>query len=130
MGKSIQPLQRSEDLDLFKSKLGQAQLIIDAIFGIGLSGEVKEPYKSVIQLMNNSVAKKPILSVDVPSGLDATEGRALGTCIKATKTVTFALPKTGLIKNEGPLYAGEVLTADISIPKKLLLSLFKTSRSE
>ena len=51
-------------------------IIIDALFGIGLKSEVREPYASVINLMNKS--KKPILSVDVPSGLDADSGKVLG----------------------------------------------------
>ena len=118
MGKAVKILKEKKDLELFKPKLKEAQLLIDAIFGIGLSGKVKEPYRSVIDLMNKS--KKPILALDIPSGLDATDGRVLGACIKAAKTVTFALPKAGFIKNDGPGYAGEVIVADISIPKALL----------
>jgi len=115
----IRILKTDNDLKLFKEKLKGAELIIDAIFGIGLSGEVKEPYRSIIKVMNKS--KKPILAIDVPSGLDATEGKILGVCVKAAKTVTFALPKIGFIRNDGPFYIGELVTVDISIPKELLL---------
>ncbi len=118
MGKVIKILKTRDDSEFLKSELKEAQLLIDAIFGIGLSAEVKEPYRSVIDLMNQS--GKPILALDVPSGLDATDGKVLGACIKAEKTVTFALPKTGFIKNDGPLYIGRLITADISIPKTLL----------
>ena len=118
MGKSIETLQHKENLASLKDKLERAQLIVDAIFGTGLSGEVKEPYRTIIQLINSY--EKPVLSVDVPSGLDATEGKVLSVCIKATKTVTFALPKTGFIKNDGPSHVGELIVADISIPKTLL----------
>ena len=117
-GATIKILKGKKSLNSFKTNLKKAQLLIDAIFGIGLSGEVKEPYKSIISLMNQS--KKPILALDVPSGLDATTGKKLGACIRAKKTVTFALPKTGFIKNDGPRYSGRVVVADISIPRALL----------
>ena len=65
----------------------QTLVTIDAIFEIGLSGEIKEPYNTAIRIMNQS--KKPILAIDVPSGLDATMGNILGICVKAKKTVTF-----------------------------------------
>ncbi|MGB2705349.1 MAG: NAD(P)H-hydrate epimerase [Candidatus Omnitrophota bacterium] len=108
-------LKDNRKLDSFRESLQQSGLLIDAILGTGISGEVKEPFASVINLMNQS--KKPILAVDTPSGLDATEGKALGSCIKATKTVTFAFPKTGFIKNDGPDKIGTLVVADISLPK-------------
>ena len=111
-------LEVQDDFGFFENSLKKTSLLIDAIFGIGLSGRVKEPYRKVIDLMNQS--KIPILAIDVPSGLDATEGNMLGVCIKAKKTVTFALPKTGFFKNHGPLHVGELITVDISIPDKLL----------
>lgn len=118
MGAKIVVLENKEDFTLLEERLKQAGLIIDAIFGVGLQGEVEQPYKMVIELINASV--KPILSIDIPSGLDATEGKARGACIKATQTITFALPKIGFIKNDGPLYTGKLTVADISIPKILL----------
>lgn len=117
MGRTIKILK--ENFYPFKTKLKKAELLIDALFGIGLSWEVKEPYKTVINLINQS--GKPILALDVPSGLDATEGNVLGVCVKATKTITFALPKTGFIKNDGPANIGKLIIADISIPRKLLI---------
>jgi len=115
ISKSIKILSK-ENLSVFKDKVIEAQLIIDGVFGIGLDREVKEPQKTVIQLINES--QKSVLAVDVPSGLDATDGKMFGVCIKAEKTVTFALPKTGFRGNEK--YTGKVITADISIPKALL----------
>ena len=118
MGKTIRFLNGKKDFYTLKAKFAKAQLLIDAIFGIGLLGEVKEPYRSIIDLMNQS--KKPILALDIPSGLNATTGKVVGACIKAARTVTFACPKAGFIKNDGPLYIGKLITADISIPKVLL----------
>ena len=117
MGKAIEVLD-AENLASFKDKLEGTSLIIDGMFGTGLAREVGEPEKGIIQLINDS--EKPVLAVDVPSGLDAANGKVLGVCIKATKTVTFARPKTGFIGNEK--YTGETITADISIPKALLNS--------
>jgi len=117
MGKVIEVLNE-ENLSSFEDKLEGTSLIVDGLFGIGLAREVGEPEKSIIQLINDS--GKPALAVDVPSGLDATNGNVLGVCIKATKTVTFARPKTGFLGSEK--YTGETITADISIPRALLNS--------
>lgn len=89
-------------------------LVIDAIFGIGLKGEVKEPVRGIIMDLNKQ--NIPILSVDVPSGLDADSGEVLGQAIKAKKTVTIEFPKKGFYINKGPEHAGEVVVADIGIP--------------
>ena len=92
-------------------------LIIDAIFGIGLKGEVKEPVRSIIVDLNKK--NIPIVSIDVPSGLDADTGRALGEAVRAKKTVTLEFAKKGFYINKAIEYTGEVITVDIGIPKKL-----------
>ncbi len=107
-----------ESMEFFENELKHASLVVDAIFGTGLSRKTGEPYKTIIKKINES--GKAVLSVDIPSGLDATTGEILGSCIKATKTVTFAFPKTGFIKKDGPEVTGEVIVKDISIPKTLL----------
>lgn len=107
-----------QSLKIFKKSLEETNLIVDAIFGIGLKGKVDAFYQKIISLINK--AQKPVLSLDIPSGLDANEGFKLGACVKATKTITFGLPKTGLFKNEGSFYAGDVLVTDISLPWQLL----------
>ena len=118
MKAKIHVLKDGVGFKAFKEKLRKVSLIIDAIFGIGLSGEIKEPYITIIKAMNES--GKPILAIDVPSGLDVTTGNILGACIKAKKTVTFGLPKTGFIKNNGPACTGELAVVNISIPRLLL----------
>lgn len=95
-----------------------SDVIIDAIFGIGLNREVIDPFKSVISILNS--VQKPIVSVDTPSGLDGTTGKIYGICVKADMTVTFSLPKEGFFKNDGPKYCGKVVVVDIGIPEKLL----------
>lgn len=86
-------------------------LIIDALFGIGLRSEIREPYASIIELMNKS--GRPILAVDVPSGLDADTGKVLGIAVKAKKTVTFVASKKGFVKARK--YCGKIVVRDIGI---------------
>ena len=88
-------------------------LIIDAIFGIGLKGEVKEPARSIISDLNKKSVT--IISVDVPSGLDADTGEILGVAVKAGITVTMQFPKQGFYKNKGPEYTGKIMVVDIGI---------------
>ncbi len=98
-------------------KLKKADVIVDAIFGVGLNREVGEPFKSIINLINKS--KKKVISIDVPSGLDATTGKLWGACVKADRTITFSCAKKGFYINSGRQYTGKVIIADIGIPKKL-----------
>jgi NAD(P)H-hydrate epimerase len=90
-----------------------SDLVIDAIFGIGLKGEVKDPAKSIISALNKSSI--PIISVDVPSGLDADTGEILGVCVKADTTIAIQFPKQGFYKGQGPERAGKILVVDIGI---------------
>ncbi len=108
-GTEIREIDSPVDLDM--------DLVIDAIFGIGLKGKVKEPAKGIIAGLNKNNA--PIISVDVPSGLDADTGEVLGKAIKATKTVTMQFPKKGFCINQGPEHVGEVVAVDIGIPEEL-----------
>jgi NAD(P)H-hydrate epimerase len=97
----------------FPSLIKKCDLMVDAVFGIGLRSNVRSPMSEVIDIMNKS--KKPILSVDVPSGLDADTGKALGIAIKARKTVTFVASKKGFLKGDGPKYCGKIIIKDIGI---------------
>lgn len=97
--------------------LRESDLVIDAIFGTGLKGEVTSPFREAIEAINSS--GKPVLSVDIPSGI-GDNGEVLGVAVKADKTVTLALPKRGIILFPGAEYAGEIIVADIGIPCQLL----------
>lgn len=121
MNQPISELRSKKDLVDLKKTLETKTLIIDAIFGIGLQGQVKTPADEIIRILNDS--QKPIIAVDVPSGLDADTGEVLGNCVMATKTVTMGLAKKGFFLNEGPRYVGEIVVADIGIPEKLLHSI-------
>ena len=92
-------------------------LIIDAMVGYGLKGEPKENLAAWINRINSS--KRQILSLDVPSGLDATTGIPYAACTKAAATLTLALPKRGLLTHEAKPFVGDLYLADISVPNHL-----------
>jgi len=94
------------------------KVIVDGILGTGFSGELREPLSSVCAKINSSGAL--VVSVDVPSGLDATTGKASASCVKAHVTVTFGLPKTGFYRQDGPGFCGDIVVADIGFPKTLI----------
>ncbi len=113
------PLKEISRLDeSIRRETSSACVIVDAIFGVGLNREIAEPYRSIITFLNS--LDKFIISVDVPSGLDATKGKIYGVCVKASKTVTFSFSKTGFLKNAGPRCAGQVLVVDVGIPRRLI----------
>jgi ADP-dependent NAD(P)H-hydrate dehydratase / NAD(P)H-hydrate epimerase len=97
---------------------GDADVIIDALLGTGFIGDPRGAVAEAIQVSNSALVS--ILSVDVPSGLDATTGRASEICIRASETVTFGLAKVGLAQYPGRELAGEITVADISLPRALL----------
>ncbi len=91
---------------------------VDALLGIGLAGEVHEPYRSAIEAINRLSC--PILAIDIPSGLCATTGKVLGCSVQADQTVTFGLPKKGFYLREGPQRTGRVIVKNIGYPQTLL----------
>ncbi len=95
-----------------------ANLIVDALLGTGISGEVREPFDAAIRAVNRMDA--PTLAVDVPSGLDCDTGLPLGVAVRAERTVTFGLPKQGLLRPEAAPYTGRLEVAEISIPRVLI----------
>jgi NAD(P)H-hydrate epimerase len=97
------------------------ELILDAIIGYSLSGSPHGVAADLIRWANNQ--NSPILSLDTPSGLDTTTGVAYDPTIRATATMTLALPKQGLLKPEVKPYVGELYLADISVPPELYLAM-------
>ena len=95
----------------------QYHLLIDALLGTGLSGEVREPARSLIGAINASGV--PVLAVDTPSGLNTDTGEILGAAVRATRTVTFAAAKRGFFQRDAPNCVGTLHVADIGIPREL-----------
>lgn len=91
-----------------------AEIVLDSIFGTGVSRPPTGRFAEWIVAINNSGLR--VVSVDVPSGLDADSGVAYAPCVHADATVTFSLPKQGLVNADGPRLAGEIWVADIGVP--------------
>jgi hydroxyethylthiazole kinase-like uncharacterized protein yjeF len=93
-------------------------VIVDAIFGTGFAGTVKNPVSTAIEWINKQAA--PVLAVDIPSGVNGTTGVRENLAVKARLTATFGSLKSGLLCNQGRELAGEEIVVDIGIPKKIL----------
>jgi NAD(P)H-hydrate epimerase len=101
-------------------KLPPADLIIDAVIGYSLQGSPRGASAVLINAANSHNA--PILALDVPSGVDAATGSAQQPAIRATATLTLALPKEGMLSEEAKAYIGELYLGDISVPPGLYAS--------
>lgn len=97
-----------------------ADVIVDALLGIGLEGDVRPPFSEVITKLH--ALPTPILALDIPSGLNADTGAVQGLALKADLTVTFVGLKTGLLTGAAPEYVGEWVCADLDLPE----SVFET----
>lgn len=111
-GTAATKMFRSSEQD--QALLAASDLVIDALLGAGLSSEVTGAYAEAINLMND--AGKPIVALDIPSGIRADDGAVLGHAVRAAVTVTFGLPKLGLYLGAGIDHAGAVHVVDIGIP--------------
>jgi NAD(P)H-hydrate epimerase len=90
-----------------------SEIIVDAIFGTGLSGQLNEQYKRLIEAINN--LKRKVLAVDIPSGLDCDTGIPLGAAIKANWTITFAAVKKGFLNSDTKKFTGQIFIASIGV---------------
>ena len=93
----------------------KADVIVDALLGIGLSGELRPPIMQIVEKINNSDAFR--VAVDVPTGIESDTGEVLGNAVKANLTVTFYKPKLGFAKAKN--YTGEVVVKNIGLPIEL-----------
>jgi len=93
-------------------------LIVDALFGTGLKRPVDGQYAEIIKILNTN--DKPVVSLDVPSGLDAATGQILGVSVRATMTITLGLSKPGFYTGSGPEHAGRIRILTIGLPRRLL----------
>ncbi len=107
-----------EDLEKIKKIGGQSTLIVDALFGIGLSKNIEGFYFKIIEWMNES--KKQIISLDAPSGLDCSTGQTRGIAVKACCTFSFGLAKAGFYLSKGPSHTGQISVLPIGFPKELI----------
>ena len=102
----------------FVTTVGDVDLLIDAVIGYSLRGGPGGRSRELIEAMNASAS--PVLSLDIPSGIDATTGGAAGESVRADATLTLAAPKVGLRSANG---VGDLFVADISVPPSVLSNL-------
>ena len=106
------------DIEDLKYIVRSYDIIVDAIFGTGISGTVRGISYDVISEINNNA--KYIVAGDVPSGINSDSGEICGVCIKADKTVTFAAYKVGMLMFPAADYVGKAAVKDISIPDYII----------
>ncbi|MBP6342711.1 MAG: NAD(P)H-hydrate epimerase [Candidatus Omnitrophica bacterium] len=99
---------------VFIRSLAAADVVIDALFGIGLNRPVTGLYREAIEAMNSQARR--IWAADISSGLDGTSGDIWGVAVKAFRTVSFSFLKTGFFKKDGPRHTGRIEVVDIGIP--------------
>ncbi len=104
--------------EIFQGFCCRSQVLVDALFGIGLCRPISGGFERAIRAINQS--ERPVVSIDIPSGLDADSGEVHGVAVRATVTVALALPKRGFFRAQGPSHTGRIETVDIGIPPDLL----------
>ena len=112
----LHEVRTAEELEAVWRELraGEADAVIDAIFGTGIKGPIRSPYSDAIELINAS--KGLIVAVDVPSGLEPDEGRPSEPTVRAHITVTMHKPKPGLLRPKARDFVGELVVANIGLP--------------
>lgn len=100
--------------DQVRALVASCDFVIDALLGTGISSAVTGHYRDAIDLIND--VHRPVIAVDIPSGIHADSGAVLGRAVRASMTVTFGLPKLGLMVGPGIDHAGIVQIVDIGIP--------------
>lgn len=118
MGQKIFAVRQKDDFNAVRLFLVKTDFVIDAIYGTGFKGKVNSDVGRIMEAINT--CGKPVIAVDIPSGVDADSGSINGPCIRASITVTLGLPKVGLLLEPGASYAGEIKVVDISLPVTLL----------
>ncbi len=116
-GLPIRYVRSEGDLGVLEETLRGADIVVDALLGIGVKGPVRGLLKPVIEFINQSQAF--VVSVDLPSGVDADTGHVGGVAVKAHLTITLEAPKLGLLLYPGRDYAGEIVVARLGYPPPL-----------
>jgi NAD(P)H-hydrate epimerase len=110
-------IQEVKSLASVKNEIVRSDAVVDAMFGTGLDRDVDGIFKNVIRLINES--KKPVFSLDIPSGVNGNTGQIMGSAVKADFTITYGLPKIGNMLYPGYDYCGKLYVSHISFPPSL-----------
>jgi hydroxyethylthiazole kinase-like uncharacterized protein yjeF len=107
------------DLKVLAKDIDRASIVVDALLGTGVKGELRDPIRSAVELVLAArKAKVPVVAIDTPTAVDLTSGDPTTPVVRADLTVTFHRPKTGLLTRRGAALAGKVLVAPIGIPRE------------
>jgi len=119
----LKELIYESELSGLRESLARANIIVDGIFGTGFKGPAQGIAAEVIKLVNQTVSARPgirVIAIDIPSGLDGETGKVDGAAIRADRTVTMGLPKTGMVRGDGLNCCGRVIAADIGVPSAVI----------
>jgi NAD(P)H-hydrate epimerase len=116
---TIFEMPAAEEFERQKARMALEDIWVDALLGTGLNSDVRGYFKAAIEFINQ--LEKPVVAVDMPSGLHADTGQPCGVCIQARTTVTFAFAKIGLALYPGVELAGDLKIIDIGIPRHIAL---------
>ncbi|MCM8785088.1 MAG: NAD(P)H-hydrate epimerase [Candidatus Omnitrophica bacterium] len=108
-------IDRINVLKLKDINIGSSDVVVDAILGIGIKGVIEGEMKTVIEFINKN--SNFIVSIDIPSGLDADTGEIHGVCIKSNLTISMGFLKKGFFIGKGPEYTGKIKLVDIGFPR-------------
>ena len=117
-GVKIEVLTDDDDFLLAELACAKAGVIVDALLGTGFKGELRDVYARSCRLINES--ERPVVAVDIPTGVDADNGSICKDAVKASITITMELPKVGLFLYPAVDYVGELYAANIGMPQKLV----------
>lgn len=106
---------------------GKPGIVVDAVLGTGIRGEVTGLLRTAIEAINERPASVFAVSVDIPSGLDSDTGEVHGASVRADFTVSFTAPKTGMFLGESPRYVGQLIIREIGSPPEIIEEIGKGS---
>jgi len=118
LGLSVVEVNDEQEWELHSSEIATCDLIVDALFGTGLKTPLSGMLETVVEDINEMAI--PVVAVDLPSGLSADTHELIGPCIDASLTVTFAAPKIPLVLPPAQLRVGDLVVADVGIPKAVI----------
>ena len=109
----------ARDVAMLGQGIEKAAVVVDALLGTGVTGVLRDPIRSAVELVNRARAEMvPVLAVDTPTAVDLSSGTPSDPAVRADLTITFHRPKTGLTTRLGKALAGRVLVAPIGIPRE------------
>ena len=118
LGLSVVEIGNEQQWELHSSEVSSCDLIIDAIFGTGLSTPIGGTLETIVADVNEMGI--PVVSIDLPSGMSADTHQLIGPCLQASLTVTLGAPKLPLVLTPAAAHAGELVIADIGIPGEVI----------